>query len=106
MTEELCVIEADRENLLSSQTQQEEELRVLRDSLQTSQDEIMRIQADVSAAALKEEQLNQLCADATQQLDSLRSELQCCDTEKTQLMATTEQTVLKVSHSSSEMIQF
>lgn len=105
LTEQLCAIQADRDSLLSSQTQQEEELQLLRDSLQTSQDEILRNQADVSAAALREEQLNQLCADATRQLDSLRSELQCCDTEKTQLIATTEQTVLKVSYSCSEIIQ-
>ncbi|XP_051265823.1 centromere-associated protein E isoform X4 [Dicentrarchus labrax] len=99
LTEKLCAVETHRNSLLSTQAQCQEEAQQLRDSLQTSQDEILKIQADLSAAALREEELSQQCADLTQQLDSLRLDLECSDAEKSQNMATIEETGLKLEES-------
>lgn len=93
----MCTLETERDGLLSAQTQCQEEAEQLRSSLQTSQDEILQIQADLSAAAQREEELRQQCADVTQQLDSLHSDLGRSDTEKSQLMAINEERGLKVS---------
>uniref|UniRef100_A0A671W2N3 Centromere-associated protein E n=1 Tax=Sparus aurata TaxID=8175 RepID=A0A671W2N3_SPAAU len=86
LTEELCAVQTQRDGLLSSQAQCREEAQQLRDLLQTSQDEVLKIQADFSAAALREKELSEQHADVTQQLDSLRSDLDQSDTEKSQLM--------------------
>ncbi|XP_035534959.1 centromere-associated protein E [Morone saxatilis] len=99
LTEKLCTIETHRNSLLSTQAQCQEEAQQLRDSLQTSQDEILKIQADLSAAALREKELSQQCADVTQQLDSLRLDLECSVAEKSQIMATIEETGLKLEES-------
>lgn len=98
LTEELCAVQTQRDGLLSSQAQCREEAQQLRDLLQTSQDEVLKIQADFSAAALREKELSEQHADVTQQLDSLRSDLDQSDTEKSQLMATMEEMVYKVSY--------
>lgn len=98
MTEELGAVQTQRDSLLTAQAQCQEEAQQLRGSLQTSQDEILNIQAGLSAAAVREEELIAQCADVTQKLDSLRSELQRCDAERSQLMATTEDTASKVSY--------
>ncbi len=98
LTEELCAVQTHKESLLSAQAQCQEEAQQLRDSLQTSHDEILKIQADLSAAVLREKELSQQCADVTQQLDSLRSDLEHSDAEKSQLTATAEETLLKVSY--------
>ncbi|XP_045915972.1 centromere-associated protein E [Micropterus dolomieu] len=96
LTEELCAVETHKDSLLSAQAQCQEEAQQLRDSLQTSQDEILKTQADLSAAVLREKELSQQCVDVTQQLDSLRSNLERSDVEKSQLMATIEETGLKL----------
>lgn len=98
LTEELGAVQTQRDSLLAAQAQCQEEALQLRDSLQTSQDEILNIQAGLSAAAVREEELSQQCADVKQQLDSLRSELQRCDAERSQLRAATEDTASKVSY--------
>lgn len=98
LTEELCAVQSERDNLLSAQAGSQEEAQQLRDSLQTCQDEILRIQADLGAAIQREHELNQQCADTTQQLESLRSHLDNSDAEKSQLMATIEETGLKVRY--------
>ncbi|XP_030293944.1 centromere-associated protein E isoform X3 [Sparus aurata] len=99
LTEELCAVQTQRDGLLSSQAQCREEAQQLRDLLQTSQDEVLKIQADFSAAALREKELSEQHADVTQQLDSLRSDLDQSDTEKSQLMATMEEMVYKLQES-------
>ncbi|XP_073334857.1 centromere-associated protein E [Pagrus major] len=99
LTEELCAVQTQRDGLLSTQAQCQEEAQQLRDFLQTSQDEILKIQADFSAAALREKELSEQCADVTQQLDSLRSDLERSDAEKGQLMATMEEMVYKLQES-------
>lgn len=73
LTEELCAVQTHRDNLLSAQTLHQDEAQQLRDSLQTSQDENLKIRADFSAAVLREQELSQ------------------------QLMVTIEETGLKVS---------
>lgn len=91
-------MQTQRDTLLTAQTQCHEEAKQLRSSLQTSQDEILKIQTGLHAAALREEELSQQCADVMQQLDSLRSELEHCAAERSQLMVTTEETASKVSY--------
>lgn len=98
LTEELDAVQTQRDSMLTAQAQFQEEAQQLRGSLQTSQDEILKIQAGLSAAALREEELSQQCCDVTQQLDSLRLELECCNAERSQLMATIEETASKVSY--------
>ncbi|XP_067427601.1 centromere-associated protein E isoform X5 [Thunnus thynnus] len=99
LTEELCAVQSQRDSLLSAQAVGQEEAQQLRDCLQTSQDQIIKIQADLSAAAQRENDLNQQCADATQQLESLRSDLEHSDAEKSQLMATIKETGLRLEES-------
>nr|XP_046266272.1 centromere-associated protein E isoform X2 [Scatophagus argus] len=99
LTEELSAVQTHRDSLLSVQAQCQEEAQQLRDSLQAAQDHNLKVQADLSAAELREAQLNQQCADVTQQLDSVRSDLQLSDAEKSQLMATNEETGLKLEES-------
>ncbi|XP_026197347.1 centromere-associated protein E isoform X2 [Anabas testudineus] len=96
LTEELDAVQTQRDSMLTAQAQFQEEAQQLRGSLQTSQDEILKIQAGLSAAALREEELSQQCCDVTQQLDSLRLELECCNAERSQLMATIEETASKL----------
>ncbi|XP_038582388.1 centromere-associated protein E isoform X3 [Micropterus salmoides] len=103
LTEELCAVETHKDSLLSAQAQCQEEAQQLRDSLQTSQDEILKTQADLSAAVLREKELSQQCVDVTQQLDSLRSNLERSDVEKSQLMATIEETGLKLEERERQM---
>ncbi|XP_051816800.1 centromere-associated protein E isoform X2 [Acanthochromis polyacanthus] len=99
LTEELHAAQTQKDNLLSVQAQCQEEALQLRNSWQTSQDEIMRIQADLSAAALRETELRQQCAEVTQQLDSLHSELERHEAEKSELMASMEERSLKLEES-------
>ncbi|XP_070705808.1 centromere-associated protein E [Pempheris klunzingeri] len=99
LTEELCAVQADRDGLLSTQTQRQEEAQQLTNSLQMSHDEILKIQADLSAALLREKELNQQCVDVTQQLDSLRSDLERSNAEKSQVIATIEERGLKLEES-------
>lgn len=96
LSEELQVVKSQRDGLLSVQAEGQEEAQQLRDSLQTSQEEILKIQADLQASALREGKLGQQCADATQQLDSLRSDLKQACTERSQLMASLDERDMKV----------
>uniref|UniRef100_A0A667XU91 Centromere-associated protein E n=1 Tax=Myripristis murdjan TaxID=586833 RepID=A0A667XU91_9TELE len=88
LTEELCSVQTQRDSLLSAQAQSQEEVEQLRDSLQTSQDEIIRIQGDLGTAELREQDLSQRFAAATEQLERFRSELEHSEAEKSQLLAT------------------
>ncbi|KAI3364122.1 hypothetical protein L3Q82_010799, partial [Scortum barcoo] len=103
LTEELCAVKTYKDSLLSAKAQCQEEAQQLRDSLQASQDEVLKIQTDLSAAALREKELSQRCADVTQQLDSLHSELEHSDAEKSQLKAATEETLLKLNQLAAEL---
>ncbi len=97
LTDELHGVETQRDVLLSAQAQCQEEAQQLRDSLQTSQDDILKIQADLSVAVLREKELGQQCDDAAQQLDSLRSDLERSEAERSQLRGAIEEKSLKVS---------
>ncbi|XP_047439453.1 LOW QUALITY PROTEIN: centromere-associated protein E-like [Mugil cephalus] len=96
LTEELSTVQTQRDNLLSAEVQCQEEAQQLRDSLQASQDEIVRVQAELNAAVLGEKELNRQFADVTQQLDSLRSDLERSNAERNQLMASVEDKDLKL----------
>ncbi|XP_034555302.1 centromere-associated protein E isoform X6 [Notolabrus celidotus] len=84
LTEELCATQTHRDSLISAQTQSQEEAQQLRDSLQTSQEEILNTQAELSAAALREEQLRE-------QMESLRSELESSEAERGRLDTAVEE---------------
>lgn len=88
LTGELGAVQTQRDSLLTAQVQCQQEAQQLRDSLQVSQSEILNIQADLSAAALREEELIRQCADVAQH----------CDAERCQLLATTEEMASKVSY--------
>ncbi|GLD65996.1 centromere-associated protein E, partial [Lates japonicus] len=99
LTEELCTVQTQRDSLISAQAQYQEEAQQLRSSLQTSQDEILKNQADLTAAALRENELSQQCADVTQQLASLRTDLESSDAERSHLMASIQEIRLKLEES-------
>ncbi|KAF3702525.1 Centromere-associated protein E Centromere protein E [Channa argus] len=100
LAEELGAVQTQRDNLLTAHAQCEKEAQQLRASLQMSQDEIVKIQADLSAsAALKEEELSEQCAGLTQQLDSLRLHLERCEVERSQLVSSIEETDMKLEES-------
>ncbi|XP_056260484.1 centromere-associated protein E isoform X2 [Seriola aureovittata] len=103
LTEELCTVKTERDSLLSAHSHCQEEAQQLRGSLQTSQDEIQKMEADRRAAAQRETELSHQCADVTQQLDSLQSDLQRLDSEKSQLMAVNEERALKLSQLGEEL---
>ncbi|XP_047184405.1 centromere-associated protein E isoform X2 [Scophthalmus maximus] len=75
LTEDLCAVQTQRDGLLSAQAQCQEEAQQLRGFLETSQDELVKVQADLVAAALREQELLQQCADVTQRSDAERSQL-------------------------------
>ncbi|KAM3861526.1 uncharacterized protein ACN63O_014979 [Diretmus argenteus] len=99
LTEELCAVRTQRDSLLSTEAQTQEEAQHLRDSLQTSQDEFLKLQGDLSSTELREKDLIQRCADATEQLAMLRSDLERSHAEKSQLLATAEETNLRLDES-------
>ncbi|KAM3860991.1 uncharacterized protein ACN63O_014403 [Diretmus argenteus] len=99
LTEELCAVRTQRDSLLSTEAQTQEEAQHLRDSLQTSQDEFLKLQGDLSSTELREKDLIQRCADATEQLAMLRSDLERSHSEKSQLLATAEETNLRLDES-------
>ncbi|XP_022620519.1 centromere-associated protein E [Seriola dumerili] len=103
LTEELCTVKTERDSLLSAHSHCQEEAQQLRGSLQTSQDEIQKIEADLRAAAQRETELSHQCADVTQQLESLHSDLQRLDSERSQLMAINEERALKLSQLGEEL---
>lgn len=88
LTEDLCAVQTQRDGLLSAQAQCQEEAQQLRGFLETSQDELVKVQADLVAAALREQELLQQCADVTQRSDA----------ERSQLVARLEDTGCKVSY--------
>ncbi|XP_071334449.1 centromere-associated protein E isoform X3 [Trachinotus anak] len=103
LSEELCTVQTERDSLLSARAQCQDEAQQLRGSLQTSQDQVLKIQADLSAANQREADLRQQCADVTQQLNSLHSNLERLDSERSQLMANYEERGLKLSQLGEEL---
>ncbi|XP_008275454.1 centromere-associated protein E [Stegastes partitus] len=99
LTEELHAVKTQKNNLLSLQDQCQEEALQLRNSLQMSQDEVLKYQEDLSAAALRETELNHQCAEVTQQLDSVRSDLEQSEVERSQLVVSMEERSLKLEES-------
>ncbi|KAF7649917.1 hypothetical protein LDENG_00133800 [Lucifuga dentata] len=91
LTEELCAIQTQRDALLSTQTDVQEETQQLRDALQAAQQEILKTQEELNAAALREKDLRQRCVEATERLDSLRSDLERSHAEKSHLTASVEE---------------
>ncbi|XP_069371194.1 centromere-associated protein E isoform X5 [Paralichthys olivaceus] len=81
LSEELSAVQSQRESLLSAQAQYQEEAQQLQGLLQISHDERVKIQADLSAAALREQELILHCTDVSQQLNSLHSDRERSDPE-------------------------
>ncbi|XP_041831862.1 centromere-associated protein E isoform X3 [Melanotaenia boesemani] len=99
VTEKLEAVKSQRDSLLSAQSQCQLEAQRLRDVLQTSQDEILKIQAKLSASCQREEEISQRFADASQQLDLLRSDLQQSDAERRRFTALLEERDKKATES-------
>ncbi|XP_041660515.1 centromere-associated protein E isoform X2 [Cheilinus undulatus] len=92
LTEELCATQTQRDGLMSAQTQSQDEARQLSDALQTSQEEITNVRAELSAAVLKEEQL-------LEQMELLRQVLENSEAEKSQLNSAVEEKHSKLTES-------
>lgn len=97
MTEELQTVKNQMDDLLSNQAQSEQDTQELRDVLQTSKEEVLKVQADLGVCVQREKELKQQCDDATQQLDLLHSELEQSEAERSKLFAFLEERDAKVS---------
>ncbi|XP_017280085.1 centromere-associated protein E isoform X2 [Kryptolebias marmoratus] len=96
LTEELQTVSDQRDELLSGRTRCERDAQQLRDLLQTSKEEMLKIQADLDVSAGREKELKQQCDDVTQQLDLLHSELERSEAERSQLVAFLEERDVKL----------
>ncbi|XP_029353023.1 centromere-associated protein E isoform X3 [Echeneis naucrates] len=96
--EELTSLPNKVDNLMK-QTQRDSQLlphtRCQEEAQQLSQDEILKIQTNLGAAAQREKELSHQCADVTQQLEPLQSDLECSDSERRQLIASVGERDLK-----------
>ncbi|XP_060908635.1 centromere-associated protein E isoform X3 [Labrus mixtus] len=88
LTEELCAAQTHRDSLISAQAQSQEEALQLRDALQMSQEEILTVRAELSDAALREEQV-----------ESLRQTLENSEAEKSQLNSAVQEELSKLTES-------
>ncbi|KAM4633781.1 centromere-associated protein E [Polymixia lowei] len=102
LTEELCAVQTQRDALLSAHAHSQEEAQQLRDNLQSSQDELLKLQGELSTTELREQDLVQRCSDATEQVDTLRSDLARADAENNQLLAAAEETNSRLEESSQQ----
>lgn len=76
-----------------------EELQIVknqRDVLQTSKEEVLKVQADLDVSAQREKELKQQCDDSMQQLDLLHSKLEQSEAEMSKLIAFLEERDAKV----------
>lgn len=96
LTEQLSAVQTQRDILLSDQTRSLEEAQQLREALQASCEDMLKIRTDLSAATLREEELSRRFEEATQQLESLQSDQERHDTDKSRLSAAVEETTSKV----------
>ncbi|XP_061563499.1 centromere-associated protein E [Cololabis saira] len=84
LTEELNDVKTQRDGLLSVRAEDQQESQKLRESLHTSQEEVLNIQAELGASALRETELEQ-------QLDSLHSDLERSGAERSRLEASLQE---------------
>ncbi|XP_065819584.1 centromere-associated protein E isoform X1 [Labrus bergylta] len=92
LTEELCAAQTHRDSLISAQAQSQEEALQLRDALQMSQEEILTVRAELSDAALREEQVKE-------QVELLRQTLENSEAEKSQLNSAVQEELSKLTES-------
>lgn len=97
LTEQLNAVQTQRDILLSDQTRSLEEAQQLREALQATCEEMLKIRTDLGVATLREEELSRQFEEATQQLESLHSDQERRDADKSRLSAAVEENVLKVS---------
>nr|XP_046206561.1 centromere-associated protein E isoform X7 [Oncorhynchus gorbuscha] len=96
LTEDLCAVQKERDMLVSAKACSEEEAHQFREHVQSSQEQLVKLQGDLSKAELRENDLTQQCTDITEQLETLRKDLACSSLENSQLLTTVEESSLRL----------
>ncbi|XP_064793455.1 centromere-associated protein E-like [Oncorhynchus masou masou] len=96
LTEELCAVQKERDMLVSAKACSEEEAHQFREHVQSSQEQLVKLQDDLSKAELRENDLTQQCTDITEQLETLRKDLARSSLENSQLLTTVEESSLRL----------
>ncbi|XP_029618649.1 centromere-associated protein E isoform X8 [Salmo trutta] len=96
LTEELCAVQKERDMLVSAKACSEEEAHQFRELAQSSQEQLVKLQDDLSKAELRENDLTQQCTDITEQLETLRKDLARSSVENSQLLTTVEESSLRL----------
>lgn len=85
--------------LVSAKACSEEEAHQFRELAQSSQEQLVKLQDDLSKAELRENDLTQQCTDITEQLETLHKDLARSSVENSQLLTTVEESSLRVNWS-------
>ncbi|XP_036791709.1 centromere-associated protein E isoform X3 [Oncorhynchus mykiss] len=96
LTEDLCAVQKERDMLVSAKACSEEEAHQFREHVQSSQEQLVKLQGDLSKAELRENDLTQQCTDITEQLETLRKDLARSSLENSQLLTTVEESSLRL----------
>ncbi|KAM9463688.1 centromere-associated protein E isoform 9-T9 [Salvelinus alpinus] len=96
LTEELCAVQKERDMLVSAKACSEEEAHQFREHVQSSQEQLVKLQDDLSKAELRENDLTQQCTDITEQLETFHKDLARSSLENSQLLTTVEQSSLRL----------
>ncbi|XP_045559050.1 centromere-associated protein E isoform X6 [Salmo salar] len=96
LTEELCAVQKERDMLVSAKACSEEEAHQFRELAQSSQEQLVKLQDDLSKAELRENDLTQQCTDITEQLETLHKDLARSSVENSQLLTTVEESSLRL----------
>nr|XP_029533828.1 centromere-associated protein E-like isoform X2 [Oncorhynchus nerka] len=96
LTEDLCAVQKERDMLVSAKACSEEEAHQFREHVQSSQEQLVKLQGDLSKAELRENDLTQQCTDITEQLETLRKDLARSSLENSQLLSTVEESSLRL----------
>ncbi|XP_052334724.1 centromere-associated protein E isoform X2 [Oncorhynchus keta] len=96
LTEDLCAVQKERDMLVSAKACSEGEAHQFREHVQSSQEQLVKLQGDLSKAELRENDLTQQCIDITEQLETLRKDLARSSLENSQLLTTVEESSLRL----------
>ncbi|XP_055742770.1 centromere-associated protein E isoform X2 [Salvelinus fontinalis] len=96
LTEELCAVQKERDMLVSAKACSEEEAHQFREHVQSSQEQLIKLQDDLSKAELRENDLTQQCTDITEQLETFHKDLARSSLENSQLLTNVEQSSLRL----------
>lgn len=96
LTGELCSVQEERDNLVSSQAAPTEDVERLKGEAVKTQEELERMQKDLADAGLKEVQLIQQHTEVTEQLAQAQEDLQHHLEENRSLLSALEEAKQKV----------